>query len=283
MIYIPIVASVALAAVTILEKITLKKKSLNIKAFQTATFLSAFLVMIPLLFFFWKFDPQALLLQNILIFLAVIIIGVLANIALFTAIKHEKISTLEPALILEPLFTIILSIIFSFFTQGLFERNLNIIIPALIAGTALVLVHVKKHHLEFNKYFIAAIAGSFLFALELVTTRLILDYYSPISFYFLRCLGIFLVSIIIFRPKFSKIKPSTRVRIFEIGAFWVLYRVLVYYGYLQLGVISTTLIVMLGPVLVYAFAKFILKEKLHWKDILASIIIIACVAYVILT
>ncbi len=53
MFYIPIIGAVALATLTIMEKVVLRKRKINIKLFQTATFLAAVLVMIPLLFFFW--------------------------------------------------------------------------------------------------------------------------------------------------------------------------------------------------------------------------------------
>lgn len=282
MIYLPILGAIALASVTILEKYILRNKKIDIKLFQTSAFLAAVLVMIPLIYFFWKLDPQALQSTNILIFLGVVIISVLANISMFFAIKWEKVSNLEPALILEPLFTVLLALIFSLFIQGLYDTKPTVIIPAIIAGITLVVTHIKKHHLDFNKYFLAAIAGAFFFALELVMTRLILDYYTPISFYFLRSTAVLLLSFLLFRPKFSKLKSSVKWQILLIGALWVLYRIIVYYGYLKLGFIFTTLIIMLGPIFVYLFAKIFLKEKLEKRNIIAAIIIVGCVLYAVL-
>lgn len=282
MIYLPIIGALALASLTILEKIVLRKRKIDVKLFQTAGFLAAVLVMLPLIYFFWRLEAPALQTANILIFLAIIAISFFANMALFFALKWEKVSNLEPALIMEPLFTVLLAIVFSFFTIGLYDRNIGVIIPAVIAGLALVFSHIKKHHLNFNKYFLAAIAGSFLFALELVTTRLILDYYSPISFYFLRCTSVFLLSYLVFRPQLSKLSSKIKWEILLIGALWVLFRVIVYYGYTVLGIISTTLIIMLGPVFVYLFARIFLKEKLEWRNIIASIVIVVSILYVVL-
>jgi drug/metabolite transporter (DMT)-like permease len=67
-----------------------------------------------------------------------------------------------------------------------------------------------------------------------------------------------------------------------IGAIWVVYRVATYYGYLKIGVISTTLILMLGTVFIYIFAKIFLKEKINTRNIISSAIILACVLYAIL-
>jgi len=279
MIYFPILGAIALAGGTIFEREILKRKGMNIKKYQTLEFLGIVIILIPLLYFFWKFNLQALELKNILIFIGVIIAAIIANLFTFYSMKGEKINNLEPAKMLEPLFTIILAIIFSFFVQGLYERNTQIIIPALIAGITLILSHVKREHLHFNKYFLAAIVGSFFFALELIVSNLILNLYSPVTFYFLRCSVILLISFIIFRPKLSNIESKLKLKMLLVGAIWVVYRVVTYYGYIKIGIISTTLILMLGPIFIYLFAKIFLKEKINIRNIIASIIILACVLY----
>ncbi|MBU2104696.1 MAG: DMT family transporter [Nanoarchaeota archaeon] len=280
MYYIPILGALALGAGTILQKTILRKRKIGIKFYQSAEFLAIALTMLPFIYFFWKLESQALQPINLLIFSLVIIFSMAANLFTYYSMKWEKVSNLEPAKMLEPLFTIILAIIFSFiFGEILFARNDKIIIPALIAGVALIFSHLKKHHLEFNKYFIAAIAGSFFFALELVISRLILNFYSPITFYFLRCSTIFLISFIAFRPKLNEINNKVKFKILILGAIWFIYRVVIYYGYLNLGVIFTTLMLMLGPIFIYIFAWKFLKEKLDWRNIVAAIIIIGCILY----
>ena len=157
---------------------------------------------------------------------------------------------------------------------------MKVVIPALIAGAALIFPHIQKHHLKFNKYIVAATLGSFFFALELIITRLILDFYSPITFYFLRCSSIFLISLIVFRPKLLSIDKKASWMIFGTGFLWVIYRVIVYYGYIHLGVIFTTLMIMLSPIFIYAFAYIFLKERPSWKNLVSAGIIVACVLYV---
>jgi len=281
MIYFPILGALALATGTTLEKIILIKKKMDIKLYQTATFLAIIISMLPFLYFFWKLEPQAYLeLKNVFIFGLVILFSIIANLLIFYSLKWEKITYLEPARILEPLFVILLALGFSFlFNSQMYDRNLKILIPALIAGAALIFSHIKKHHIIFNKYFTAAIFGSFFFALELVITRLILDFYSPITFYFLRCSTIFLISLIVFRPKFSNLSRKSSYFILITGFIWFIYRVIVYYGYLNFGVIFTTLMIMLGPIFIYVFAHIFLKEKLNWRNIVSAIIIICCVLY----
>ena len=280
--YFPVLGAMALALGTILERIVLKIRKINVKEYQTASFFAIVLALVPLVYFFWRLDSPALETENVLIFALVIFFSIIANLFVFYSLKWEKVNILEPARVLEPLFIILLAIIFSFFAENLYERNIKVIAPALIASFALVFSHIKRHHLSFNKYFIAAILGSFFFALELVISRLILDFYSPITFYFLRSSSIFLLSFFIFRPNFKGIKTKTAGLIFITGVIWVIYRLIVYYGYLQLGVISTTLLLMLGPIFIYALAHFILKEKMSWKNFVVAIIIVSSIIYALI-
>ena len=281
MIYLPILGAIALAGGTVFEREILKKKGMDIKKYQTIEFLAIVIVMLPLLYFSWKVNSQALELKNILIFAGVIICAIIANLFIFYSMKGEKISNLEPARMLEPLLTILLALLFSLFFKGLYDNNTKVIIPALIAGVTLILSHVKREHLNFNKYFLAAMVGSFFFALELIISVLILNYYSSITFYFIRCTAIFLISLIIFRPKLSNLNGKFKLKMLLVGIIWVVYRVATYYGYLKIGVISTTLILMLGAIFIYIFAKIFLKEKISTRNIIASVVILACIAYAI--
>jgi drug/metabolite transporter (DMT)-like permease len=281
--YIPLIGALALGIGTILERVVLKKKKIGIKLYQTLSFFSICLAMLPFLYFFWKIDySNALQLKNILILTGIIFFAIIANLLVFYSLKWEKVTNLEPARIFEPLFVILLTLVFSLFIQGFGERDIKIIIPAVVASLALIFPHIKRYHLKFNKYFIAAILGSFFFALELVLSRLILDFYSPITFYFLRCASIFIISLIAFRPKLESVDKKNLSLIFITGAIWVVYRLAIYFGYLKYGIIFTTLIIMIGPIFIYVLANRFLKEKLNWKNVISSAIIIACVIYALL-
>jgi drug/metabolite transporter (DMT)-like permease len=283
MIYIPLLAALALGAGTILEKLLLRKKKIGTKLYQTGSFFVISILMLPLLYFFWKLDSEAFQLKNILIFLGVIASAVLANFFYLYSIKWEKITKTEPARVLEPLFVILLVILFGLFIPGFSEPNKGILIPAIIAGIAIIFPHIKRERIKLNKYFIAALAGSLFFALELVISKLILNFYSPITFYFLRCLLVFIISYLIFKPKLNSLDKKTYFNIFIIGGVWITYRVAVYFGYLKYGIIFTTLITMIAPIIIYLLASKFLKEKLNWKNIVSSIVIISCIIYVTLT
>lgn len=275
MYYLPILSAIALGASTILERVILRSKKIDVKTFQKWAFFGVSVLMIPLLFFFWKFNTDFFNLKDILIFTGMILLSFFANIFLFLSIKRERVSDIEPAIMTEPLFTVILAIAFAIISPELFSSDSKVIIPALIAGASLFIAHIKRNHIYFNKYFLFAILASFLFASELILTRFILEDFSPITLYFVRGLFLFLLTAMF--SKKESITTKQKAMIFSISALWIIYRLIVYYGYLNLGVIFTTLLVMLGPVFTYAFAKVFLKEKIGIKNIIVSIIIISCI------
>jgi len=88
---------------------------------------------------------------------------------------------------------------------------------------------------------------------------------------------------VVFHPQFNKLDKKFPLISLGIGAIWVVTRVIIYYGYLHYGVVFTTLMIMLAPVFIYAFAYFFLKEKLSWKNAANALVISACIAYVYLS
>ena len=283
MYYIPIIGAFLEGVGMTIEKRTLKLKEINYKNYTTYVFLALVLVMLPLIFFFWKLDPQAYQLKNLLIFSSVVLFSILANLLIFYSLKRETLTEIEPIRLMQPLFTIVLAFAFSFIFDGIYanEKNYEVLILALIASMTLIASHIKKHHLVYDKYIIAALIGSFLFAVELVISKLILSYYSSLTFYFLRCLFIFLITFIIFKPKMN-LKPKTSILLLITGAIWVIYRLILYWGYLSLGIVFTTILFILGPIFIYVFARIFLKEKITWKQVVSSIVIIGCVIAAIL-
>lgn len=277
MIQLPIIGSFLEATGTILEKKVLKNKYLNYKNYTVYEFLAILVVMLTFIWFVWDLKPEALTIKNIIIFAFVILIATLANLFIFYSLKREKITEFEPIWVMQPLFTILLA----FMLYGS-ERNWGIFFLALIASLSLVLSHIEKHHLKFDKYIIAALIGSFLFAVELVASKPLLPYYSPFSFYFIRCFFIFAITFLIYRPNFKNIGKTNTIMILIIGLIWALYRAIIYYGYESVGIIFTTIIFILSPVLMFIFAVVFLKEKPTWKQIISTIVIVVCVALAIM-
>jgi len=279
MFYLPIIGAFLEATGMIIEKKTLKKKNINYKNYTIFSFLAIVIVMIPFLFFFWKLEPRAFELKNLLIFFVIAITALIANLLIFYSLKRETLCEFEPIVLMQPLFTILLAFILSFFISVYSnENNPIILILALIASITLIAAHIKKDHLVYNKYIIATFLGSFLFACELVLSKMILEYYSSWTFYFLRCVVILIIAWIIFRPSFKKIDKGTQFMVWGVSIVWIILRVILYWGYENLGIIYTTIVLsVLSPVLIFIFARIFLKEKITKRQIISAAIILLCV------
>lgn len=276
MVYIPILGALSLSVMAVLEKIGLKKENIKTNHYVVAIFFFAVLFMVPLMFFYGNVSNEIFELKYVLVFLAMITVGVLANVCYFYAMKWEKLSNLEPVHLLGPLFTIaLISILF------VSERNPQILIPSLIAAGALIFSHVKKHHLDFDRFMMVGVLGSLFFAIESIFIKIILPFFTPVSLYFYRSLFVLISMSIIFRPNLLKEMKGKKniIIVASIGLLWVSYRVLAIYGYNLFGVIYTTLILMLSPVFIYLFAWRLLKDKPGWRNIVAAVIILMSIAY----
>jgi len=276
MVYLPIFGALLEATGMSLEKNLLKKTRLNYKSYTVYGFLAIVLVMLPFIYFLWSIKPEAFYKKNLFLFFLVVFVSTLANLFTFFSIKREDLSVLEPVRLFQPLFTVVLAVLLY-----KSEREYTIFALAMIASISLIFPYFKRHHLSFNKYIVSGLLGSFFFALELVISKSILNYYNLFTFYFLRCLFIFLITLVAFRPKI-KIKSKTKLIIILIASIWVIYRIILYYGYQIYGIVFTTTLLLLTPVFVFLFAKIFLKEEIQLKHIISSAIIVICVVLAII-
>lgn len=289
MIAIPILGAITEGAGTVIEKRILRKKKVDYKFYNVASFFMISIIagililalgkVFPNLFGFF-ISNKAWTITNISVLIGVIIFSILANLFTFYALKWEKITELEPIRLMQPLFTILLAF-FIFSSEQ--KTPTPILIAALIASLALILSHVKKHHFSLNKYSLSALFGSLCFAIELVLSNFILNLYSPITFYLIRCFLIFAITLPLFRTNPNTIDKKTWFQIIVVSMLWISYRILLYIGFEKIGVITTTLFLsLLAPLFIYLFSYTFLKEKLNWRNIIAAIVILACVIWAML-
>ncbi|MEK6926815.1 MAG: DMT family transporter [Nanoarchaeota archaeon] len=270
---LPFVGAFLEATGVIIEKRMLKLRGLNFKNYTVFSFLAIVLVSIPFLFFTWRLDSGAFEEGHLLILGAVILCSILANLLVYYALKREDVTQLEPIWLMQPLFTVLFAVLFY-----PAERNGFLFFLAMIAGFVLIISHLKRSHLYFNRYLVAGTLGSLFFAIELVLSKSILEFYSPFTFYFIRCLGIFIITLLLFRPSVKVLNGKLSLWFLLIGLLWVLYRAIIYYAYGNIGIVLTTMVFILSPVLMYIFAVLFLKEKPSLKQTISMIIILICVA-----
>src|SRR3989344_2230093 len=109
MIQLPIIGALLEAVGTIFEKKILNNRYINYKNYTVYEFFSIIIVMSTFVFFFWKLEPEALSLMNILIFMFVVVVAIIANLLIFHSLKREDVSEFEPLWLTQPLFVIVLA------------------------------------------------------------------------------------------------------------------------------------------------------------------------------
>ena len=187
MFYIPIIGAFLEAIGTILYKKLANRHRITYKDFLVYGFLSIILVSLPLLYFFWRIDPLAGTNINIAILFLIITISIFANYFSFFAFKHRDLSKIQSIRLTLPLFTILFAFILSFFFEVYSnERNYYVLGFAFIASLTLFFSNIKKEHFTFDKYSWSMLLGSFLFAIELTLSKPLVQFYHPITFYFIR-------------------------------------------------------------------------------------------------
>lgn len=274
MIWVAIIGALLEAVGTVFEKKTLKNRFLNYKNYNSIVFLLVFLVALPFAVLTWRIDPGAFSYINLAIFFGIVVISFFANALVIYALKKEDIKEFEPIWLLQPFFTILLAVII--FEA---ERNYTIIVLAFIASLALIASHIKKHHLSFDKYAIAVLLAGLLFSIELIMSKFILQYYSPFTFYAIRCFFITILFFAVFRSKIDKgIDGKLGIKLIGVAFIWVFYRVLLYISYEAQGVVFSTLLFVLSPIFMLVLASIMLKEKMTKRQLFFNSIILVCVA-----
>lgn len=285
MLLIPIIAALATAFGVILDKIILTYQKVGHRQFLIIIFLFLFLTCGLLYPFLGIIKSQAFSFQNILFLSLVVILASIYNILFYHAIEKEKIVEVELFLMLLPLSTILLA---SIFLKG--ERNFHIILSGLIASLALIFSHLKKYHLSFSVFQKGLFVYLLIVPIEAILIKKLLSVYSPLALYGIRTFFIFLVLYIwykFFAPSlkgepeihFKSWRGKHYLHCFLISIVAIIQMVLTFYAYRDLGVIFTTLVLILAPLFIYLSAIIFLHEKLKKRIILAAFVIIACIIY----
>jgi len=272
------IAAIGYAGGIVVDKIILSRYRIPVKRF------------VPLLFI-WLATITAFLLPKfgvvdwsvfgttkyLLLFLAMFAVAITWNSFYYRGIQNEEIHEFELVMLLSPLVTIVLSEIFL-----PSERNIELFIAGAVASIALILSRFKHHHLQITKNTSIIFIAMFFMSAESIIIKMLLDVFSPVALYFIRTAIMAVIFLIIWRPKLLSVPARCFAYTIISAVFGVIQMVLKFYGFAKLGVVETTIILVLGPFLVYFFSAFYFKENLKKRDIIAALIVIASVLYVTL-
>ena len=237
-------------------------------------FLFLFLLTAILFPFFGKISIDILSWRYIILFSAMIATAIIWNIYYYRGLQAEKVQEFELIVMFQPLLTILLATIF---LKG--ERNIHIEIAAFIAAVCLIVAHINKNHLTLSRGATQLVLAVVFMSVELIIIDVLLKVLSPVALYTIRT-GILLIFFYLYmRPQISRVADSNIWLIFLTSAFGVAQMVSKFYGFEKYGVIYTSLILILAPILIYIISSIWLHEKLKPRMIISALVIIGCIVY----
>lgn len=271
-----IIASLGYAGGVIVDKIILSRFRVPVLRFIPLLFV--WLAVITAIFVpVWgkiKID-ELLSLNYILIFAAMILVAVTWNVFYYRGIQKEEIHEFELIMMLSPLTTIVFAEIFL-----PTERSWPVFIAGLIGSLTLIITRFRHHHFKISTTTWQTILAMVLMSGESILIKNLLVVMSPVTLYFVRTTIIAVIFLIIYRPKMFEMARSAYALTILSAIFGVTQMVLKFYGFASLGVVETTLVLVLGPFIVYFFSTFYFKEKLYKRDIFAAAVVVGCILYV---
>lgn len=271
-----IIASIGYAGGVVADKIIISRHKVPLGRFAPLLFI--WLAVITAIFMpIWgkiSFE-QFLTYKYIAIFIGLILVAVIWNVYYYRGIQREEIHEFELIMMMSPLITIVFAEIFL-----PSERSFSSFIAAIIASAALISTRFRRHHLKISKTTWQTILAMVLMSGESILIKNMLGIMSPVTLYFLRTAVIAVVFLIMYKPKLFAM-PKTAYGLIIISAIaGVVQMVLKFYGFQNLGVVETTMILILGPFLVYFFSASYFREKLYKRDIFAAAVVVGCILYV---
>ncbi|MEI6040546.1 MAG: EamA family transporter, partial [Candidatus Berkelbacteria bacterium] len=258
----------------VFNKILLGKMKMGTKnylpiIFVMLAFISLFLI--PLNFYF---SVEALSWKLILILILMIVSAGAWNVLLAKSLETEPLHEYEVIILMSPLVTVILAAIFL-----PIERNLVTFIAGIVSSIALVLSRFRKHHFVVSKTAKQTMLAVVLIGVEAVCLKILLNYYSPTLLYFIRVTILAIVYLVYYKPDFSLLKKFDLTKIMILTALMGTgVMVLKYYAFQKIGLVLTTIILLIAPIITYLASYFYFKEKKNFgRDAICAIVISICI------
>ena len=174
-----------------------------------------------------------------------------------------------------PLVTILLASIF--FPE---QFNLNVFLLSIVASASLLFAKIEKHHVTFSRTSYNLVLAVILIAIQSIISKELLYIYSPVALYAVRTFFLATFFLIYYRPSLTKLEHRSRYFMIAMSAlFGAIYMIATFYAFDSLGIVYTTLISTIAPIVVFLGSWEILHEKVRTRLVIASIIILFCTVW----
>jgi len=275
----PFLAAILQASSFTLDKIVLSVRRVDFKVYTGISFPLIFLITLVIFFIFRPPLSLELLAGNLWqLLLLSIFITIITNLLFYRALDFDKLGEIQILELLHFLPVIVFSsIIF------IDERNLFIAGPALLASLAVIWSHWEQGKVKIAKYTLPFLIWMLCSApIRAAASKMLLEEWHPISLELVRTGMIALVLGLFFAKHiaFSRISAKAFYLLLATNILTSVAWILFFFGYKYLGIVHTTLIFLLQPLLVYLASAFLLKEGLSRKKNIAFVVVLFSIAAV---
>ncbi|MBM2821123.1 MAG: hypothetical protein HW405_883 [Candidatus Berkelbacteria bacterium] len=268
------IAALSQAGGIIIDKVVLTRRRMEIHVFIPVLFLFLFLLTAILMPILGTVSLDILKPYYLLIFFLMIVSALVWNIFYYKGAQEEKVQDFELIIMFQPLLTILLAAM-------LIEKNTNIhiLIASIIASVALIFSHLRKNHFVLSPSSKGLILAVVFMSIEVIFQKIMLDVVSPVSLYFVRTGIIFLFFLFLYRPRIKQISNTNALLVLSSALMGVIQMVTKLYGFQEFGIIYTSLVLIVAPILVYIISAVLLHEHLKTRTIISALVILGCIVY----
>lgn len=269
-----ILSAVGTASELVIDKIILSREKVALRVYLPILFGLLFLLTVILVPFLGRVDWELLRLSNTMfLFLMMIVCAIAWNVLFYESVQKEKIHHHELIMMTSPLITVLLAAMF--FPEDLDYRVLAL---AIIASVALIFAKSTKEHFFLDRTSYNTFLGVVLMSIESILTKELLYAMTPVALYAVRTLFVAMFFYFYYKPQIKKVSSPHKLLIFWSALIGVISMLAKYYAYSELGVVYTTMINILAPILVFYFSWEFLHERIRFKMVFSSLVVLVCVA-----
>lgn len=271
---IPIIAAVVHATSLTFDKVILSVHDVDYRAYLRFGYPMYFIAMVGLFLLFSPPLPLKLFQGELLVlFLASAAVMLVWAITYYRALDNDGLGEVQTLDLLHYIPVVLVSAVL--FAD---ERNMLVIVAALIAAGAVFWSHWEHHRVAIARRTLTFVAWAALAApLEAALAKTLLLHWHPVAFGTVRA-GVIALAIFLLFSKHAQRMPAQAIRLsFIPAALSAVAITLYFYSFQRLGIVHTVLLFSIQPLLVYVAAVVFLKEQFHWKKAVAFVIVLAAI------
>jgi len=270
----PVFAAILQAGSFTLDKITLLQKRVTFRTYTSLSFPLSFLVTLGIFFAIRPpFSTDLFFGTFFWLLLGSILLKFFGNLIFYRALDRDGLGEMQIVELMVAIPVIIVTSIL--FTD---ERTMALVIPALVAASAVLWSHWERRHFRMKKSTRTFLLFSFFGApLGAALSKMLLTQWHPVSLELVNSALISLLLAPYFFQSIGRVQKNTFRYLLATNVLTTIAWILFYTSYQQLGVVYTLLLFSLQPLLVYASSVFILKEKIQPKKVIAFGVVLVCI------